>query len=330
MSPEALVLFPELFAEPATSRTTGVLPSQRLEEMISAGYIHAETPIGPDQIQPSSIDLRLGPVAYRVHASFLPNSGATVQRKLQDLKLEEIDLSQSALFEKGKVYIVPLQEELRLPENYSGKANPKSSTGRLDVFTRLITDYGNAFEEIREGYKGKLYVEIVPLTFDVLVRQGARLNQLRVRRGNPPQHDKMLHDLHDKEPLVYSQDESPAEPVIQSGLKLSVDLRPDRGPAGRSRKDQLLRPARFLGAPDADAKQVNCSTSRRLLYPDFERKSECTSAYRGGDAAVRSLGRRISYTLRRLLRSGVWLESRKVDRQSCSAGGAVARGAVAA
>src|SRR5262249_23659993 len=156
------------------SRTTGVLPSQRLEDLISAGHIHATVPIGADQIQPSSIDLRLGPVAYRVNASFLPNSKATVQRKLQDLQQAELDLSRDALLEKGAVYIVPLQEELSLPENYSAKANPKSSTGRLDVFTRLITDYGDAFEEVREGYKGRLYAEIVPLTFPVIVRQGAR------------------------------------------------------------------------------------------------------------------------------------------------------------
>jgi dCTP deaminase len=122
------------------------------------------------------------------------------------------------------VYIVPLQEELSLPENYSGKANPKSSTGRLDVFIRLITDYGVAFEEIREGYRGKLYAEIVPLTFEVLVREGTRLNQLRLRRGNPPSTDKMLFDLHEREPIVYFRDAEPAEPVISDGLKLSVDL----------------------------------------------------------------------------------------------------------
>jgi dCTP deaminase len=224
MSSDSLTLFPELLSEYVESRTTGVLPSQRLEDLISAGHIKASAPIEPDQIQPSSIDLRLGPVAYRVHASFLPNSKATVHRKLQDLQLGELDLSNKALLEKGAVYIVPLQEELSLPENFSGKANPKSSTGRLDVFTRLITDYGDAFEEVREGYKGKLYAEIVPLTFPVIVRKGARLNQLRVRRGNPPQFDKTLADLHAREPIVYSQDASPAEPLISGGLNLSVDL----------------------------------------------------------------------------------------------------------
>jgi dCTP deaminase len=224
MSADTFALFPELLSRPADSRTTGVLPSQRLEDLISAGHIRASTPISADQIQPSSIDLRLGAIAYHVDASFLPNANTTVLRKLRDLRRGESDLSRPALLETGKVYIVPLQEELSLPENYSGKANPKSTTGRLDVFTRLITDYGDAFEEVREGYKGKLYAEIVPLTFPVLVREGTRLNQLRIRRGNPPHYDKTLFDLHEREPIVYSQDASPSEPLISGGLKLSVDL----------------------------------------------------------------------------------------------------------
>ncbi|MGH9721812.1 MAG: 2'-deoxycytidine 5'-triphosphate deaminase [Bryobacteraceae bacterium] len=224
MSTDTLEMFPELLRQPADVSTTGLLPSQRLEEMIGSGQILASAPISQDQIQPSSIDLRLGPVAYHVRASFLPGPNATVQRKLQTVRIEEIDLSTPALLEKGTVYIVPLHEELRLPASYSAKANPKSTTGRLDVFIRLITDYGDAFDEIREGYKGRLYAEIVPLTFRVLVREGNKLNQLRIRRGDPPQYDKTLRELHEREPIVYLQDASPAEPVIRDGLKLSVDL----------------------------------------------------------------------------------------------------------
>jgi dCTP deaminase len=223
MNHNALLLFPEFVGE-SVVRTTGLLPSQRLEELIAAGHVKASTPILPDQIQPSSIDLRLGPRAYEVEASFLPNQFSTVQKKLLDLQIGQIDLSKPALLKRGAVYIVPLQEELYLPDNFSGKANPKSSTGRLDVFTRLITDYGSTFEDIQPGYRGKLYVEIVPLTFPVVVREGTRLNQLRVRRGNPPQSDKKLFDLHEQEPIVYSQNELPVEPVISDGLKLSVDL----------------------------------------------------------------------------------------------------------
>src|SRR5580704_17922319 len=162
MSPDALALFPELERSPADHRTTGVLPSQRLEDLINVGHIRASSPISPNQVQPSSIDLRLGPIAYHVRASFLPGLNATVEKKLTDVKIDQIDLSKPALLERGKVYLVPLLEELSLPESHSGKANPKSSIGRLDVFTRLIIDYGDAFEEIRPGYKGKLYAEIVP------------------------------------------------------------------------------------------------------------------------------------------------------------------------
>src|ERR1700730_1692131 len=224
MNPNALVLFPDFIGEPIAVRTTGLLPSHRLEELIAAGHVKASTPILPDQIQPSSIDLRLGSHAYQVRASFLPNQYATVQKKLQDLQIGQIDLSKPALLERRSVYIVPLQEELYLPDDFSGKANPKSSTGRLDVFTRLITDYGSSFEDIRSGYRGKLYAEIVPLTFPVIVREGTRLNQLRVRRGKPLSSDQMLFDLQKQEPIVYSQNELPVEPLISRGLKLQVDL----------------------------------------------------------------------------------------------------------
>jgi dCTP deaminase len=224
MSSNAPALFPEMVGQPVAARTTGVLPSHRLEDLILAGHVRANTPILPDQVQPSSIDLRLGPVAYRVRASFLPGQDHTVQRKLETLQIGKLDLTKPALLERNSVYVVPLQEELFLPDNFSGRANPKSSTGRLDVFTRLLTDYGSSFEDIRPGYRGKLYVEIVPLTFSVIVKEGTRLNQLRIRRRNPPSNDKMLFDLHGQEPIVFSQDGSPLEPVISDGLKLSVDL----------------------------------------------------------------------------------------------------------
>lgn len=223
MNPNALVLFPDLLEEPAVRETTGLLPSHRLVELIAAGHVLAKTPIRSDQIQPSSIDLRLGSTAYRVAASFLAHD-CTVEKKLKDFQIDQIDLSNPALFKTGSVYLVPLQEELYLPDDYSGKANPKSSTGRLDVFTRLITDYEGAFEDVRQGYRGKLYVEVVPLTFPVIVREGTTLNQLRVRRGNPLPSDQMLFDLHEQEPIVHSQNQAPVQPTISRGLRLSVDL----------------------------------------------------------------------------------------------------------
>jgi len=216
-------LFPEL--TPATETyPTGVLPSQSIRELIDAGQITASNPIEPEQIQPSSIDLRLGDVAYRVRASFLPSERFTVARKLEGYALHEIALTRPAVLEKGCVYIVPLQEELRLPSQLSGKVNPKSSTGRLDIFTRVITDYGRQFEIVPAGYKGKLYAEVVPQTFSVLVRAGVRLSQLRLTRGAPPSSDNQLSKLNKLEKLVYDDSEQPTKAMIDSGLRLSVDL----------------------------------------------------------------------------------------------------------
>ncbi len=216
-------LFPELFLSSQDNHAEGILPSQKLNELIEAGHIFSSEKIGDEQIQPSSLDLRLGRVAYRVRASFLPSEGATVARKLADYKLHEIDLTRPAVLEKGCVYVVPLLEELALPPNVSGKVNPKSSTGRLDIFTRAITDYGRQFEFIPPGYKGKLYAEIVPRTFSILVRTGARLSQLRLAQGGSASTDAQLTKLDRKENLVYVGDESgPA--IIANGLRLSVDL----------------------------------------------------------------------------------------------------------
>ncbi len=217
-------LFPELESVFEARFTTGILPSQRLRQLVESGNIRSANPVSPDQIQPSSIDLRLGPLAYRVEASFLPNERSTVRRKLDAHTIEEISLVEPATLQVGQVYVVPLEEELHLPANISGKANPKSTTGRLDVFTRLLTDYGREFEMVPEGYKGRLYAEIVPGTFRVVVRQGARLNQLRLSRGVPAASDARLSELDQQVNLVYRDDDLPAEAVIGGGLRFSVDL----------------------------------------------------------------------------------------------------------
>ncbi|MBI3610235.1 MAG: 2'-deoxycytidine 5'-triphosphate deaminase [Nitrospirae bacterium] len=222
-------LFPELEKDLSSFYTTGILPSQKIKELIETGYISAKTPISNDQIQPASIDLRLGPVAYRVRASFLPGEHSTVNGKLDALRMHEIDLTQPSVLEKGCVYIVPLMEELSLPSKISGKVNPKSTTGRLDVFTRLITDYGTEFERIKAGYKGKLYVEIVPRTFSILVHEGIKLNQLRFVRGEPPPSDKGLNELDEKETLVYLENDTPDEAMISKGLWISIDLQISNG-----------------------------------------------------------------------------------------------------
>src|SRR5688572_17968644 len=154
--------------------------------MADAGAILPAYPFIEAQIQPASLDLRLGDVAYRVRASFLPGRNATVMQKLEEFGSTRIDLSQGAILEKGSVYIVPLMEHLQLKAEISGLCNPKSSTGRLNIFTRVITDNAIEFERIRRGYRGPLYAEISPCAFSVVVRAGSRLNQLRLRRGAPP------------------------------------------------------------------------------------------------------------------------------------------------
>jgi len=164
---------------------TGLLPSQSLRAAVRDGWVPAEAALEDAQVQPASIDLRLGAIAYRVRASFLSGPGATVAAKVDAMAMHTIDLTRGAVLERGCVYIVPLAERLALPEDVGGIANPKSSTGRLDVFARVITDHGAEFDQIPGGYTGPLYAEVSPRTFSVLVRTGSCLVQLRLRRGQP-------------------------------------------------------------------------------------------------------------------------------------------------
>jgi dCTP deaminase len=200
-------------------RKTGILPSQEIRELIRNGKIRSAAEIDDGQIQPASIDLRLGPVAYRIQASFLPGRSSPISSKIRDLRLAELDLTKPALLEKGAVFIVPLVESLALPSDIGGKANPKSTTGRLDIFTRLITDGGLEFEYVPKGYSGELYVEIVSRTFPIIVQAGTKLSQLRFVRGNPPSGDGVLEQLAERERLVYYEnDEGPVEAIVDRGL----------------------------------------------------------------------------------------------------------------
>lgn len=217
-------LFPEWLPETPGARTTGVLPSQAIRELIGNGRIVGNPAITPEQVQPASLDLRLGDIAHRVRASFLPGPNGTVEAKIKELRMTRVDLTSAAVFEKGCVYIVPLLEELNLPADISGKANPKSTTGRLDVFIRLITDYGVEFERVPPGYKGKLYAEVVSRTFTVAVRAGMRLNQLRFVRGNPTFTDGLISDLDEQETLIYMDEENSAKARVDRGLKITVNL----------------------------------------------------------------------------------------------------------
>ena len=163
----------------------GILPCQSIDALIVQGAITSATPFDPIQVQPASLDLRLGARAWRVRASFLPRIGRTVMSRIEDVAMHELDLTKGAVLERGCVYIAELQERLDLPAGVSARANPKSSTGRVDVFVRLLSDNQPAFDDVRDGYCGPIYMEIAPQTFSILVRSGTRLNQLRLKRGNP-------------------------------------------------------------------------------------------------------------------------------------------------
>jgi dCTP deaminase len=197
----------------------GILPDHMIAELAASGGIRPARPFAADQIQPASLDLRLGKVAYRVRASFLPGPRTTVDERIAELKLHELALTGGAVLETNCVYIVPLQESLALPPDISAAANPKSSTGRIDVFTRVIADGTRGFDRINPGYHGPLFAEISPKTFPVLVREGSRLSQIRFRRGHAALDATALRALHDKERLT---DDANAD--LTEGIAVGVDL----------------------------------------------------------------------------------------------------------
>lgn len=202
----------------------GVLPDSDIRDLIDRGVIRADAPVTPEQIQPASLDLRLGRTAYRLRASFLAGRGQRIADRLADFQMHQMDLSDGAVLERGCVYLIPLQERIALPAGLSAVANAKSSTGRLDLLTRLVTDDGTEFDRLPEGYDGPLYAEICPRSFSVLVRPGMRLNQLRLRRGQAVLSDADLATLNAQQPLVGG-----APALIDQGLGFSVDLHPAQG-----------------------------------------------------------------------------------------------------
>ena len=222
-------------------KIAGVLSSQEILELIHKNVITSENGIEKDLIQPASIDLRLGIKAWRVPASFLPGKGNKVSSRLKDLAMHEFSLIDGAVLECGCVYIVKLLENVSLTDNLTGIANPKSSTGRLDVFTRLIVDGTMEFEEVPAGYQGPLYAEISPRTFSVLVRTGSRLNQLRLKRGQSFTSDKEMEILQEHVGLVRYQDNINLLDKIKNGVPLSVDLIGENGLIGyKARKHSML------------------------------------------------------------------------------------------
>ena len=220
-------------AEPSTvsERMTGagVLPDHELRGAVTNGWITAAAPLGDEQFQPASLDLRLGPVAYQLRASFLPFR-EPVQDRLDgdgDLVIDRLSLAEGATLQRGSVYLVPLQEALALPPTVRGRSNPKSTTGRLDIFTRVITDRTPRFDEIAPGYRGQLYLEISPQSFPVRAHAGACLNQLRLLVGDGAVSDAALRALYESGPLLYDDDDRPlplSRVTVNDGLCMGVDL----------------------------------------------------------------------------------------------------------
>ncbi len=211
----------------------GVLPYQELRAALTAGWIQAAAPTTESQLQPASLDLRLGPLAYQLRASFLPFR-ASVRDRLQaddpaesDLIIDRLSLEAGATLQRGSVYLVPLLESLALPADVRGRCNPKSTTGRLDIFTRVITDGTPRFDEVTGGYRGPLYLEVSPQSFPVKVQAGLSLNQLRLLRGPTQMTDAGLADIYRRQPLLYDDDDQPLpleRVVFNDGLCMGVDL----------------------------------------------------------------------------------------------------------
>lgn len=229
---------------PGASAAGGVLPAQRLRDAIAREWIVAgEWRIPSQAVQPASVDLRLGERAWALRCSFLPDSDSTVEQKVADLAFEQIDLRDGATLERDRPYLVPLVEELRLPDGVRAKTNPKSSTGRLDVFTRVLTDRSHRFDEIAGGYRGKLYLEVVPRTFAIRVKTGLALNQVRLIDGDGRLNDGQLVELHRRVPLLFRDERPVAQDSLSlgDGLFLSLDASggPDSTVGYRAKKNSL-------------------------------------------------------------------------------------------
>jgi dCTP deaminase len=213
----------------ASEHESGVLPDHELRAAVDAGWITAPVELADAQFQPASLDLRLGPVAYQLRASFLPFR-EPVQDRLDgegELVIDKLSLADGATLQRGSVYLVPLLESLALPPGVRGRSNPKSTTGRLDIFTRVITDRTPRFDEIAPGYRGGLYLEVSPQSFPVRVHAGASLNQLRLLVGEGAVPDAALREVYAASPLLYDDDDRPIPPArvtFNDGLCMGVDL----------------------------------------------------------------------------------------------------------
>ena len=301
----------------AATGARGVLPAQQLREALAAGWLQADPwQIPASSVQPASIDLRLGEHAWALRCSFLPDSDSTVEEKIEELAFERIDLRDGATLERDRPYLVPLIERLALPSEIRAKANPKSSTGRLDVFTRVLSDRSHRFDEVAAGYHGTLYLEVVPRTFAIRVRTGLALNQIRLMAGEGRLDDAEVLELHARTPLLFLDGKPLAgdEVSVSDGLFLSLDVSGDGETivGYRARKNSLpidltgtetLALARLLGAGPPRARWADRARARDLLPAAFRGGGQHSPHPRRRDARLRPHRRGAANPLRRLLRS---------------------------
>ncbi|MBA3716966.1 MAG: 2'-deoxycytidine 5'-triphosphate deaminase [Actinobacteria bacterium] len=253
--------------------TGGILPAQRIRQAIEDGWVAADPAVPAENVQPASLDLRLGVKAYALRCSFLPDDTVSIETKLGDLAITEFDIRAGAVLERNRPYLIPLTERVALPGDVRGRTNPKSSTGRIDVFTRVISEGNFRFDEIPAGYEGPLYLEVVSRSFAIRVQQGLTLNQLRLVSGDARCTDAEIVALHEDSPLVHAGDAplDAAELRLADGLFLSVDLEQGEEPAGyKARPNAPLLDLARVGEHDAEAfwEPIYAGGGRTILQPE--------------------------------------------------------------
>jgi dCTP deaminase len=251
----------------------GILPAQRIRQAVENGWIAGDAPVPQENVQPASLDLRLGPKAYALRCSFLPDDTTTIEAKLADLALNEFEVGEGAVLERNRPYLIPLVERLALPGDVRGRTNPKSSTGRLDVFTRVISEGNFRFDEVPAGYDGPLFLEIVSRSFAIRIAEGLALNQLRLVAGDARCSDAEILSIHEESPLIHADDLplTAAELRLSDGLFLSVDLGQDGEPVGyKARPNAPLLDLTRIGEHEAEGfwEPIYASEGRIILQPE--------------------------------------------------------------
>ena len=309
----------------------GIIPTQMLKNMTQDEVITSDYTIPPENYQPASLDLRLGETAHILRCSFLPH-GMSVEEKLSELSIGEIDIRDGAILERNRPYLIPLLERINLPEGISARANPKSSTGRLDIFTRVITDGRHEFDDIAPGYQGKMYLEVFSRTFTIKVRTRLSLNQVRLFKGNPKCAPGKLRTVHDISPIIIPapgnkhQGPTPA-PSQDNSLGFTINLRDKEGIGYRARKNSALLdlsevgeydPQRLLGKSPLRQEQLPDPRTRGVLPPGGRRGSFHSPGVRSGDEGLPVIQRRAPNPLRRLLRPRLRVRRERPDGRSAT------------